>query len=281
MKGGTIHPSSFILDQMSKRHQTTDSNTYRFFVPADSFRGEKVSIKDAELVHQLGSVLRLRVGDQIVLLDNAGWQYTTLIERIERGGVLGAVQSKDVAGGEPNTQLTLYLALLRPERFEWALQKGTELGITTFVPFTSEHSIVDAASMSERKMLRWNKILREAAEQSRRGKIPSLLPLQRFADACQHVKSNNLGLFLWEGGGAQPLRQVLSNVEVTNPRSIGVLSGPEGGFTEKELETARDYGIIAVTLGPRTLRAETAPLAAATAIFYELGDLDNPAPQAH
>ena len=267
--------------------QTTQSNTYRFFVDAEVFRGHDVVIEDGELAHQLGAVLRLRAGERVLLLDNSGWQYVVVLSAIERGRVTGTVELKELASGEPRTKLTLYVAFLRAERFEWVLQKGTELGVSAFVPLICERStIADADELSERKLERWRRILREAAEQSRRGKLPRLAPALFFPAACDQATHRGTAILLWEGSGVPGLRQTLRGQASTpgdsdpratpsdHPFSVALFSGPEGGFTTKELETAQRYGMIAVTLGPRTLRAETAPLAAAAAILYEMGDLE-------
>jgi 16S rRNA (uracil1498-N3)-methyltransferase len=277
-----------------RRRQTLQSNTYRFFVDADALHGREVAIEDAELAHQLGAVLRLRPGERMLLLDNSGWQYVVALNALVGDRVTGTVERKELAGGEPRTKLTMYVALLRPERFEWALQKGTELGVSAFVPVICERStIADADELSERKVERWRRIVREAAEQSRRGKLPRLAPALFFPAACEQAVRRGQALLLWEGAGVAPLRRVLRglsqpDVEAAigirgasldprssaHPFSIALFSGPEGGFSTGEFETASRYGIIPVTLGPRTLRAETAPLVAAAAIFYEMGDLE-------
>ena len=298
---------------MSKRprhpnRQTIQSNTYRFFVDSDTLHGREVLIEDAELAHQLSVVLRLRAGERVLLLDNSGWQYVVALDAIGHDRVTGTVERKELAGGEPRTKLTLYVALLRPERFEWVLQKGTELGVSAFVPLICERStIADADELSERKLERWRRIVREAAEQSRRGKLPRLAPALFLPAACDQAAQRGQALLLWEGAGAPALRRVLrSSVQPTSgqgttredgrwrtedrniaarssiihppsstqPFSVALFSGPEGGFTTSEFETALRYGMIAVTLGPRTLRAETAPLVAASAILYEMGDLE-------
>lgn len=269
------------------RRQTAQSNTYRFFVDAGAFHGREVVVEDGELAHQLSAVLRLRAGERVLLLDNSGWQYTVALSSIERGRVAGVVEQKELAGGEPRTKLTLYVAVLRPDRFEWVLQKGSELGVTAFVPLICERStIADADELSERKRERWGRILREAAEQSRRGKLPRLAPALFFPAACDQAAQRGTALLLWEGAGAPPLRQALRRPgdagqrsdppapSAAHPFSIALFSGPEGGFTSNELETAQRYGIVPVTLGPRTLRAETAPIAATAAVLYEMGDME-------
>jgi 16S rRNA (uracil1498-N3)-methyltransferase len=291
----------------AQRH-TVQSNTYRFFVDHEVIHGREIVIEQQDLAHQLGTVLRLRPGERVVLLDNSGWQYVVALSTVERGHVAGTVERKELAGGEPRTKITLYVALMRPERFEWVLQKGTELGVSAFVPLICERStIADAGELSETKLDRWRRIVREAAEQSRRGKLPRLAPALFYAPACDHAAQRGTALLLWEGSGAPSLRSVLrkspSETDASrsptddqgpttdsyssvgpsstvgrpssgHPFSVALFSGPEGGFTTGEFETALRYGMIAATLGPRTLRAETAPLVATSAILYEMGDLD-------
>jgi 16S rRNA (uracil1498-N3)-methyltransferase len=293
------------------RRQTTQSNTYRFFVDSGVIHGRDVLLEDGELAHQIGTVLRLRVGEKITLLDNSGWQYVVALHAVERGRVIGTVERKELARGEPRTKLTLYVALMRPERFEWVLQKGTELGVSAFVPLICERStIADAGELSANKLERWHRIVREAAEQSRRGKLPRLAPALFLPAACDQAAQRGTALLLWEGSGVPSLRSVLQKAEEprdteasrqgdkeqqlptavsallpislspttpaapAHPFSVALFSGPEGGFSASEFETALRYDMIAVTLGPRTLRAETAPIIATAAILYEMGDLE-------
>ncbi|MEN9935743.1 MAG: hypothetical protein RLZZ387_2322 [Chloroflexota bacterium] len=279
---------------MPKRtRDTTGSNTYRFFVDPGAIHGDRVHLADPELAHQIGGVLRLGPGDHIVLLDGLGAQYVVLLEQVDRRGtVAGAVERRESALEiEPRTQITLYLPLIRPERFEWALQKGVELGATAFVPTLCAHSISEGGPPAK-KLERWRKILREAAEQSRRGRLPLLEQPCTFAEACARA-SGTTALLLWEGAGIPSLRDILrrsladkrptSNEQrldldpqdsrLITQHSFSLLSGPEGGLSDHERQTAADHGIISVSLGPRTLRAETAPIVAAAAVLYEMGDL--------
>lgn len=266
--------------QRRTRQRVIQSNTYRFFVEAAAFHGRVFTLDDDTLAHQLGSVLRLQPGDQVLLLDNSGWQYVVQLTELDRRHVAGVIEQKELAGGEPRTKLALYTAMMRPDRFEWVLQKGTELGATAFVPLICQRStIADADELSDRRVDRWNRVIREAAEQARRGKLPRLSPALFFPSACEQAARRGTALLLWEGAGVPSLRETLRRLNDRthpgpNPFTIALFSGPEGGFTESEVETARSYGIMPVTLGPRTLRAETAPLAAAAAILYELGDLE-------
>jgi 16S rRNA (uracil1498-N3)-methyltransferase len=253
-------------------------NTYRFFVPPESITADQVVLNDPALTHQIGRVLRLRPGDRVLLLDGAGSAYTVVLTAVGREQTIGWVEQQDAAGGEPTTRLTLYVALLRAERFEWVLQKGTELGASLFVPVICAHSL-PAERVDARKLARWSRILREAAEQSCRGHLPTIIEPQSFINACAQAATAELAMLLWEGR-APHLRETLRtraglppdsppSADHRQPTTIALLSGPEGGITADELTTATEHGIIPVSLGSRILRAETAPIAAAAAIFYE------------
>jgi 16S rRNA (uracil1498-N3)-methyltransferase len=264
----------------TRRRQQADSNTYRFFVAPGTLQGQIAQIDDPALIHQLSSVLRLSQGDQITLLDNSGWEYVVTLDAVERGSISGTIERTTLVQTEPQLKLTLYVALLRGERFEWVLQKGTELGVTAFVPVVCQRSVIDdIAEIGAAKIERWERIIREAAEQSRRAKLPELLPAMHFDTACDHAAQRSQSVVLWEGSGAVSLRSLLQqnkpqSSEDAAPFSIGLLSGPEGGFTEHEITTAVMHQLQPASLGPRILRAETAPVAAAAAVLFLHGDLD-------
>jgi 16S rRNA (uracil1498-N3)-methyltransferase len=129
----------------------------------------------------------------------------------------------------------------------------------------------------DRKVGRWTQIIREAAEQSGRGRLPVLRPAMLFSQACQRAKrSGGLALVPWEGEKANSLKSVLTSGESgeDRPFSISLFIGPEGGLSQEEIEAARRYELLSVSLGPRILRAETAGLVAASVILYELGDFE-------
>jgi len=243
-----------------------DNNTYRFFVDPASFSEDGVLVRDRELAHQLSAVLRLRAGARVTFLDGSGAAYRVCLKAIEGDRVSGAVEEQWQAGGEPTTSLTLCAPLIKSERFEWLLQKGTELGVSRFIPMVSAHSL--PGEIGEAKLARWRRIVREAAEQSRRGLVPALERPQPFKTLCGQAGPQ--GLLLWEGAPTVSLRAALQRHGPT----ITILSGPEGGFSPAEVTLAHEHGLSVVTLGARTLRAETAPLAAASAILYERGDFE-------
>ncbi|MCS6880511.1 MAG: 16S rRNA (uracil(1498)-N(3))-methyltransferase [Oscillochloridaceae bacterium] len=244
-------------------------NTRRFFVAPEALRDEQVRLSDPDLARQIGRVLRLVPGDHVLLLDGLGMAAEVELTAVNRDGVTGVVVRREAAGGEPPVHLTLYLPLIRAERFEWAVQKGVELGARRLTPTHCARSL-PADRSDARKLERWRRIAREAAEQSCRGILPEVSATLSFAAATEAAAGADLALLLWEGQ-APHLRSVLrAHRGEWDGRAIHVLSGPEGGITPDELTCARERGIIPVSLGARVLRAETAPIAAIAMVLYEI-----------
>lgn len=212
-------------------------------------------------------MLRLGPGDHVLLLDGLGLACEVELLALGRDEVRGRVLTRDQVAGEPPVSLTVYLPLIRPERFEWALQKCVELGAARLAPVAFARSL-PADRADARKLERWRRIVREAAEQSCRAVLPPLDEPVSFAVACERAAAADLSLILWERE-APPLREALRPpTGLLAPASVALLSGPEGGIADEELTVARARGIISVSLGPRILRAETAPIAA-TAIIID------------
>jgi 16S rRNA (uracil1498-N3)-methyltransferase len=241
---------------------------HRFFISRDLFTGNSISITGAP-AYQISRVLRLKPGDHIIVLDGTDLEYETTIESIARNTVLGRIVKKEPGIGEPKTSLTLYQALLKTDKFEFVLQKCVELGVTGFVPSVSERCVV--RKPSESRIERWHNIIREAAEQSRRARLPVIHPIISFVEACKQVTGP--ALILWEQEKSQSLAATLKSHLFNKAQAISIFVGPEGGFTFAEIELARQHDIVPVGLGKRILRAETAGLVATSAIMYEKGEL--------
>lgn len=244
---------------------------HRFFVSREALDAERVALP-ADVAHQLRAVLRMSPGDRIIVLDNSGWEYEVELAELSPQTAWGTVLSRTLSRTEPRTKITLYQSFLKGPRFEFVLQKGTELGIVAFVPVISARCVVSSLDSASRKTARWERIIREAAEQSRRGRLPDLAPALFFRDAClRATRSGQLALIPWEGETTTALREALDRMQ--RPFSVSLFVGPEGGFDESEIAVARQAGVIPVHLGPRILRAETAGLVAASAILFAYGDL--------
>jgi len=218
------------------------------------------------------------------LLDNSGWEIETELQGVESQDVTGVVVCRRLSTGEPRTKISLYQSVLRSQRFEFLLQKGTELGVVQFVPVIAARCVVSDLDAVDKKLQRWEWIIQEAAEQCRRARRPVLRPAVLYPQACEQARQGGgLSLIPWEQEGSAAssgvsLRALLRNPppgreQAWPPFTINLFIGPEGGFAPDEIGLARRYGLIPVTLGPRILRAETAGVVAATAILYELGDL--------
>lgn len=245
-------------------------STNRFFVTASSFEGELVRLSP-EQARQVRQVLRLEPGDTIVVLDDRGAEYDVALTTVTGKEAMGRVTSTRPAAGEPAVQLTLFQSLLIREKFEWVLQKATEVGVAQIVPVLTARGLVRTKQIEDNKLDRWQRILAEAAEQSHRGRIPKLEPITPFAEAFSRFVGFDR-LLIAAPAQTATLREALQGIERPDP-AIALLIGPEGGFTDEEVALAREKGAVAVGLGPRILRTETAAVIASALILYELGEM--------
>lgn len=245
---------------------------HRFFIPPEWISGEQVTLIE-DVARQIRHVLRLKAGDRVIVLDNSGREWEVELSRVGQQVAVGRVMRERVSAGEPRTRISLYQAVLKGQRLEWVWQKGTELGIVEFVPVICERSVVADADEVNAKQERWRRIIREAAEQSWRGRLPELQPAMFFGQACQRAwEAGGLRLVPWEDEEVISLRSALTSTRhnETRPQVVSLFVGPEGGLTDEEIKVAVQHGCQPVSLGPRILRAETAGLVAASAILYEL-----------
>lgn len=244
---------------------------HRFFVPPDWLQREPITVT-GPLAHQLGRVLRMKPGDHITLLDNTGWAYEVELVRMTSDQAIARLVGKRQPRTEPMTRLVLYQALTREKKFDWVLQKGVELGVSAFAPLLTERGLLNRADqVRELKSERWGRIVAEAAEQSGRARLPELWPAQTMTEACAALPPNVTALIACPGESLA-LRDLEHAWRQSPPREVRLFIGPEGGFTDAEVALARRAGVTPISLGPRTLRTETAGLAAAAIVLYILGD---------
>jgi 16S rRNA (uracil1498-N3)-methyltransferase len=243
----------------------------RFFISASDIKGDRVQLSP-EQSHQVCHVLRLKPGDTIVVLDGSGTEYNVTLTAVSRTEAAGQVTSKQRAPGEPAAEVTLFQSLLMREKFEWVLQKATEVGVSQFVPVLTERSLVRTKAIEENKLERWRRILTEAAEQSHRGRVPQLEPILPFDEAVLRLRDYDRCIIAAPSDGAATLHDALQGM-TRSPASVAVMIGPEGGFTEEEVALACDKGAVRVGLGPRILRTETAAIVACALTLYELGEM--------
>ena len=276
---------------------------HRFFtdagesgVLADARVGRQIVLTGTQ-AHQISRVLRLKAGQQVVLLDGAGREFLVRLDEVRSSSVGGLVEAVLSSRPEPRLHLTLFQALVPRDRFETVLQKGAEVGIARFVPTWCERSIVPGGdAVDEKRLERWRRIVTEAAEQCERGIVPEIARPLRFADAIVEAATAGAVLVAWEREESRSVRAGLTDV-LTDLRSVGrpsppnplsqcagegeigskslaIFVGPEGGFTEPEIAQAVSLGALTISLGPRILRTETAGPVLAALALYEAGDLD-------
>lgn len=264
------HIQNLPLLNKPNRHQpkTDMSNTRRFIIQPGNLSGDTAVISGRE-AHHLRSVLRLTTGDTIVLLDGAGFEYKALITTCTPQSVVAAIQAKHTAKNESLIRITVGQALLKEKKMDVLARQMTELGIHKWIPFTTQRSVPRLkAGRALSRTRRWEKIALEALKQCNRGRTPEILPPLPFNEMLDHSRHCALRLAFWENAVAD------IPPPPTNPiTDIMVLFGPEGGFTTKEIETARRAGFVTATLGPRILRAETASVAGCALLQYLFGDM--------
>jgi 16S rRNA (uracil1498-N3)-methyltransferase len=246
----------------------------RFFIAEKFIQDEKAALP-AHVQEQMRRVLRLKDGDRVIVLDSQGMEYLLRLEQDAEGNFSGKIISTQENTAEPRTRLSLYIALTQREKFEWILQKGTETGVAVFQPLICERSLVQDNKGFGKKQARWEKILREAAEQCGRGRVPLLEPPLDLKDALSKAeKEHDLNLTAWVGEGQTGLQAALRDFSAG--RSLGLFIGPEGGFSEAEIARMRLSSLRTFSLGARVLRMETAAILAPALVLYQLGEMRQP-----
>jgi 16S rRNA (uracil1498-N3)-methyltransferase len=243
---------------------------YRFRVSAKN--GEYFEVADKELRHLL-TVLRLGPGDRITGFDNSGKQWIGSIESITRDSALCRIVEEQFPEIEARTRVYLVMGLAKGEKIEWVIQKGTELGLTGFVPLRTQRAVMQLEEKkAEEKVARWQKIAGEAVKQSRRVVAPRVERVSGWKDLPHVLPPQTQWLIPYEDEKTCSLRQSLPALDPEFP--VAILIGPEGGFTPEEVALAREtLKALSVSLGPRILRTETAALTALVMTLAHFGDL--------
>ncbi len=220
---------------------------HRFILPFE-VAGSQVTVTDEEAIGQIRNVLRLKTGDQVLLCDGQGQEALVQISDLRKDEIVAEIVKISENNNEPATEVTLYCSLLKRENFEWVCQKATEIGVSRIVPLLSARTVKLQLNRS-----RIEKIIKEAAEQSGRGKLPVLEEPLEFPAALEDAKNNDANFFFDASGAA---------LEKKTVKSIGVFIGPEGGWEPEEIALATENGFTLASLGPTTLRGETAAVVA-------------------
>ena len=238
-----------------------------FFIDPELIQDTQI-IFPPDLSHQIVRVLRLKPDEMVVVMDNLGNQFEVRLERLDPQQCTGTILRKQMADNEPALALHLMVALAQREKFEWILQKCCELGVKKITPLITERSISLSKSDFSKKKERWNRILKEAAEQSRRGFIPELGSPLKFDQALQVLATRKL--IAWENEQEVRVQDVFGGMSAGE---IVVCIGPEGGFSEQEIQSAIENYWQTFTMGKRILRMETAAIVVCALLFQLNGDI--------
>ncbi|MGB4594350.1 MAG: RsmE family RNA methyltransferase [Anaerolineaceae bacterium] len=245
------------------------SNLPRFFVDPTSIDGSAVTFPEG-ISHQISQVLRLDLNqDEVIVLDGSGAAYLMRLNGKSGRVVSAGIVEQFFEGNEELADLTLCFSLTRREKVEWVLQKCTEIGVSRFQPFVSERSVSRLESLDDNRRTRWEAIIREAAEQSERNRLPELLEVVRFEDIVDKVGEEEQKLMAYEGAdSANKLRQL-----PLKQAPVVLLIGPEGGFSDEEAGRTLGSGFQQFSLGKRILRMETACMIASALVLDRLGTI--------
>jgi 16S rRNA (uracil1498-N3)-methyltransferase len=243
----------------------------RFFVPKADIQGNRGVVVGQELQH-LRRVLRLTPGNSITVFDDTGSEHEAVIRSFSSESAAIEIIRSYEAQRESPLDLTLAVGLTKGEKMDFVVEKATELGAQTIVPFVSSYAV---PKLNERKIAaraeRWQKIAVNAAKQCGRTQIPKVLPLCEFQEFVGQPWPDTLKLFFWEKESEQSLRQLRD--KPGDAKSVLIAIGPEGGFSAEEAALATEHGFYSVSLGRRTLRAETAAITGLSLAQFLWGDL--------
>jgi 16S rRNA (uracil1498-N3)-methyltransferase len=241
----------------------------RFLVHPEDIRGQTFALTGSEARHA-ALVLRKKTGDTIDLFDGQDRSYTGQIKSVSTDRVEGVILEKQQDSRPSGCDLTLYQALIKGPKWDWLVEKASEIGVTRLVPLLTTRTIVKPSH--EAPLERWKRIALAAAKQCGRPDVMKISEPQPLAEAISDLPENGLALIPWEKETGRTIREAIhSSDAITGTPSFALFIGPEGGWDPAEIDLARRRGIIPVRLGPTLLRSETAGLVAATLVLAERG----------
>lgn len=242
---------------------------YYFFISKEQIIKNQVIMVGSDVNH-IANVLRIRVGEKIMLSTGEDEDYLCKILRISKEEIILDIIEKNKMIRELPVKVTLYQGLPKSDKMEWIIQKAVELGIYRIVPIQTKRTIIKWDIKKEKnKITRWQAISEAAAKQSKRQMIPKIENVLAFSTALEEVKKYKIKCIPYEfASQIQKTREILKSVKAGD--NIAIFIGPEGGFEEYEIEMAKERGVIPITLGKRILRTETAGLVMMSNIMLQM-----------
>ena len=242
---------------------------FRFYVSSENIHENFVELEKEDINH-VKNVLRMKAGEHILVCDMQGVDYECILSEITDACVRADIKCSMKNEAELPADIMLFQGMPKKDKMELIIQKAVELGATRIVPVMTRYCVTKLDSKKEEKVIsRWNTIARSAAKQSQRGIIPQVTPVMKFADAVKEASKCDLAVVAYEKAkGMEYSKKILGDVK--GKKNIAVFIGPEGGFSEEEINAAFESGVTAVSLGHRILRTETAGLTILSIIMFGL-----------
>lgn len=241
-----------------------------FYVHSQNIHENHVSLEERESSHLI-KVMRCKKNDLFWAVDGNGFVYECKITIADKKKTTADIVKKLADFGESTSQVTVAVGIPKKHRFEWIIEKGTELGVSTFTPLRTKRTIANEKSI---KYDRLNNIIISSCKQCKRSKFPTLRPVQSFKYFCEHSGQFDIKFIAHEKAAASTINNLLQALpKQAQIHSACLCIGPEGGFTEEEVQFAVQNGFQPITFGVRRLRTETAAIVGATIILNALGEL--------
>ena len=240
-----------------------------FFVEEWQVQGSDIVIQGSDVNH-IKNVLRMRVGEEIMISDGTDKHFICSITELSEEKVIAKIVDVDSNSSELPVKLTLFQGLPKADKMELIIQKAVELGAYEIVPVAMKRCVVKLDAKKEKnKLVRWNGISESAAKQSKRMIIPQVKPVMTFQEAVAYAKGLDYNVIPYEF--AQGMKQSKEIVKrISEYKRVGIFIGPEGGFDEGEIALAKENHMEIISLGKRILRTETAGLTTLSIIMFEL-----------
>jgi len=236
---------------------------YRLYCPSQNISEDKIAIKDKNQVHHLKDVLRFRINEPVVIFDDRGIEYRSILEKISSASLTFKIQEKNKSmPGPEKIKITVACAIPKKSKMEDIIDKLTQLGVERIIPLLTERVIVKLDRHKETlRLKRWMKVALNASQQSQRNTLPVIEPVKKIGEVISGSGGYDLKLIPTLEGERRTLKDVFVK---TKAKNILFIIGPEGDFTPQEISLAKKAGFIPVSLGDSVLRVETAAVAVAS-----------------
>lgn len=227
---------------------------HRFYIKEQIEKGKDIRIDNEELLHQWMKVFRLKASDRVIVFNGNGMEYEGYFKILAKKEAILFLDKENSIKNIPKVELHVFQSIIKKDNFELIAQKCTEIGVSAFHPIISERS-----EKKDLNLERINKIVTESSEQSGRGSVPEIFALASLSDS---IKDFSGDLFILDFDG-----KTFSSIKIKDGDKIGLLFGPEGGWSDKERDFLKEKGIKSISLGNQVLRAETASIVASALIL--------------